>query len=55
VAAFLEEMAAFPKGKNDDQVDMLSQMLDRWRTSFGKSQRKVMQPPPRRAVTGVDM
>lgn len=30
VEAFIEECAAFPNGANDDQVDAMSQMLDRW-------------------------
>lgn len=55
VGAFLEEMSAFPKGKNDDCVDALSQMLDRWRTSFGRSSLRIMQPPKRAERRGVDM
>ena len=35
VEACIEEAAAFPKGRNDDQVDAMTQALNRLRTSSG--------------------
>jgi predicted phage terminase large subunit-like protein len=31
---FIEELIQFPQGKNDDQVDAMSQMLTRWQTAI---------------------
>lgn len=33
VKAFVDECGAFPKGRNDDQVDAMSMMLERWRVT----------------------
>jgi predicted phage terminase large subunit-like protein len=30
---FIEELIQFPQGKNDDQVDAMTQMLTRWQTA----------------------
>lgn len=35
IAAFVEETAAFPNGRYDDQVDAMTQALNRMRTSHG--------------------
>ena len=35
VEAFIEEAAAFPNGRNDDQVDAMTQALNRLRTTSG--------------------
>ena len=40
---FIEEAAIFPNGRNDDWVDMTSQLLNRWQNhSFGALYRHVM-------------
>jgi predicted phage terminase large subunit-like protein len=42
---FIEEAAVFPNGRNDDWVDMTSQLLNRWQShSFGALYRHVMTP-----------
>ena len=43
VDGFVEECAAFPNGKNDDQVDAMTQMILRWH----------MAPPQERVVSCV--
>jgi predicted phage terminase large subunit-like protein len=51
VDQFISECAAFPKGRNDDQVDQLSQMLARWRPTA--TAMKVHVPRTRPKETGV--
>jgi predicted phage terminase large subunit-like protein len=52
VELFVNELASFPKGKNDDQVDALSQQLNRWKD--GVSDTPVMPLPSRPKPKGLD-
>ena len=54
VEQFIHELSTFPRGRNDDQFDACTQMLNRWRAG-GVSTARVMPIPTRPTRVGVDM
>ncbi len=51
VKFFIHEHTVFPKGKNDDQVDATTQLLERWR----QSEFKIYPLKPKEEARGVTM
>jgi phage terminase large subunit-like protein len=45
VEAFVEECSTFPNGKYDDQVDRMTQVLNRLRAATSPAKKPAYQPP----------
>jgi predicted phage terminase large subunit-like protein len=46
VESFIDECSSFPNGKYDDQVDQMTQVLNRLRGAVAPPKKPVYRPPP---------